>query len=617
MSSVKDQNNNTKKRWVAKRACLSCRTKKIKCDGEITVFQEGQERCSNCKDSRIEKCEFVPSKRGGRRPRKQLSPEEELKREQTLKIKREQRLRKSMQESKKQIKQKNKQKRKLSDSEETIKNSNSIINKDIENDDHKIIQKRKQSNGLAFNIEEASQKLEFPAYVPLKTGNSMQFLPVNDPLDKFTSPNTNKPFTSETENINNNNNSNNKIHNGKTSNLHSINGIQEGFPYNFFESKPDSPDASILQTNDNPIVNPFNTLNRMEHERIPSLNIPTIHSRHNSLYQVNPLLLKGTNIVPTVAQHSRKPSYFSNLLVNNQPFSTQQQQQQQQSSFKNKETEHPDTIKESPKDNNHTHSKSLSRILNDIFPKPLGTSEEMNGKIMLQRSNPTSDAERQLYLYGFVPPVQPPAMEFFAQQQQQSQLQQQNAFSTPQIIPNKDKDISIDINSKDKISINDSSGNMDKSSKLSDASIQENQQHTRNSSGYWSVPFPTNASPQPYPYQYSGSMYLPMNQNQYTNANVMHPLPITGAAYPPYQKPQEIMMKNDLKFDSKVVPDETTIANLNFFKNQQYQLHPSSLNYQTQQQQQQINSMPVYIPTNNQEDINNTDSKMKEKKQNN
>ncbi|OBA24860.1 hypothetical protein HANVADRAFT_96309 [Hanseniaspora valbyensis NRRL Y-1626] len=113
-------------------------------------------------------------------------------------------------------------------------------------------------------------------------------------------------------------------------------------------------------------------------------------------------------------------------------------------------------------------------------------------------------------------------------------------------------------------------------------------------------------------------MYLPMNQNQYTNANVMHPLPITGNVYPPYQKPQEIIMKNDLRFDSKNVPDETTIANLNFFKNQQYQLHPSSFNYQTQQQQQQqISSIPVYIPAHNQEDINEFDSKIKEKKQNN
>lgn len=65
------------KRSVAKKACLSCREKKIKCDGElVTCYPDNPsaktttyKTCSNCKAAGIE-CIFVPSKRGGKRKKK-------------------------------------------------------------------------------------------------------------------------------------------------------------------------------------------------------------------------------------------------------------------------------------------------------------------------------------------------------------------------------------------------------------------------------------------------------------------------------------------------------------------------------------------------------------------
>ncbi|KAI5965170.1 uncharacterized protein KGF55_001390 [Candida pseudojiufengensis] len=72
-------------RRVARRACLSCREKKIKCDGEpvssITsadgtnkIIPEKTRICSNCKFLDI-KCIFVQSNRGGRRKRKEVDNE--------------------------------------------------------------------------------------------------------------------------------------------------------------------------------------------------------------------------------------------------------------------------------------------------------------------------------------------------------------------------------------------------------------------------------------------------------------------------------------------------------------------------------------------------------------
>ncbi|SCU83837.1 LAFA_0D06150g1_1 [Lachancea sp. 'fantastica'] len=68
-----------KKRKVARRACLACRAKKIKCDGEcsnpasnIGSSVKEIEVCTNCAIAGI-KCVFVESQRGGRRlPRKAL-----------------------------------------------------------------------------------------------------------------------------------------------------------------------------------------------------------------------------------------------------------------------------------------------------------------------------------------------------------------------------------------------------------------------------------------------------------------------------------------------------------------------------------------------------------------
>ncbi|TID13307.1 hypothetical protein CANINC_004994 [Pichia inconspicua] len=79
--------NNSQKRTVAKKACLACRDKKIKCDGELmslldetsldsnsnlnskSTFKNYYKKCTNCKSSNTD-CVFVPSKRGGRRKRK-------------------------------------------------------------------------------------------------------------------------------------------------------------------------------------------------------------------------------------------------------------------------------------------------------------------------------------------------------------------------------------------------------------------------------------------------------------------------------------------------------------------------------------------------------------------
>ncbi|KAG0677873.1 hypothetical protein C6P41_003125 [Kluyveromyces marxianus] len=56
-----------KKRRVAKRACLACREKKIKCDGEMHPGPDGGPgRCTNCANTGGT-CVFVASNRGGRR----------------------------------------------------------------------------------------------------------------------------------------------------------------------------------------------------------------------------------------------------------------------------------------------------------------------------------------------------------------------------------------------------------------------------------------------------------------------------------------------------------------------------------------------------------------------
>lgn len=65
------------KRSVARRACLSCRDKKIKCDGFLKVDGKQNSQvvldkanaCTNCKMLNID-CIFVPSMRGGKRGRK-------------------------------------------------------------------------------------------------------------------------------------------------------------------------------------------------------------------------------------------------------------------------------------------------------------------------------------------------------------------------------------------------------------------------------------------------------------------------------------------------------------------------------------------------------------------
>ncbi|KAH3667350.1 hypothetical protein OGAPHI_002999 [Ogataea philodendri] len=73
--SIKFLEHHLERRPVAKRACLACREKKIKCDGEVQLDASGNnksyEKCTNCVQAGIE-CVFVPSRRGGRR-RKEYS----------------------------------------------------------------------------------------------------------------------------------------------------------------------------------------------------------------------------------------------------------------------------------------------------------------------------------------------------------------------------------------------------------------------------------------------------------------------------------------------------------------------------------------------------------------
>ncbi|AEY95726.1 FACR209Wp [Eremothecium gossypii FDAG1] len=64
----------SEKRKVARRACLACRDKKIRCDGEARAERGGDPAvCSNCALQRLE-CVFVRSQRGGRRPPKKQLP---------------------------------------------------------------------------------------------------------------------------------------------------------------------------------------------------------------------------------------------------------------------------------------------------------------------------------------------------------------------------------------------------------------------------------------------------------------------------------------------------------------------------------------------------------------
>ncbi|RCK58079.1 hypothetical protein Cantr_06432 [Candida viswanathii] len=78
MSSILNQSQPPRR--VARRACLSCREKKIKCDGEpmttITgadgtnkIIPERTRTCSNCRFLDIE-CVFVQSNRGGKRKKR-------------------------------------------------------------------------------------------------------------------------------------------------------------------------------------------------------------------------------------------------------------------------------------------------------------------------------------------------------------------------------------------------------------------------------------------------------------------------------------------------------------------------------------------------------------------
>ncbi|ODV66183.1 hypothetical protein HYPBUDRAFT_12747 [Hyphopichia burtonii NRRL Y-1933] len=79
-SPVSSQKSNANRRPVARRACLSCREKKIKCDGEPVnvvktldtnnkIIPDNPKVCSNCQFLGIE-CVFVASMRGGRRKKR-------------------------------------------------------------------------------------------------------------------------------------------------------------------------------------------------------------------------------------------------------------------------------------------------------------------------------------------------------------------------------------------------------------------------------------------------------------------------------------------------------------------------------------------------------------------
>ncbi|GMM33535.1 hypothetical protein DASC09_008600 [Saccharomycopsis crataegensis] len=66
-ASEQEHNLIEEKRRVARRACLNCRKKKIKCDGEL--HQDG--KCTRCRNLDLP-CEFIASLRGGRRKKRNL-----------------------------------------------------------------------------------------------------------------------------------------------------------------------------------------------------------------------------------------------------------------------------------------------------------------------------------------------------------------------------------------------------------------------------------------------------------------------------------------------------------------------------------------------------------------
>lgn len=74
MPKSQSENDTESKRLVARRACLSCREKKIKCDGEALRLQAHDTGnrsviCSNCRMAGT-RCKFVQSMRGGRRKKR-------------------------------------------------------------------------------------------------------------------------------------------------------------------------------------------------------------------------------------------------------------------------------------------------------------------------------------------------------------------------------------------------------------------------------------------------------------------------------------------------------------------------------------------------------------------
>lgn len=497
------------KRLVAKRACLACRTKKIKCDGEVAVFKEGNTKCTNCKEARIDKCEFVPSKRGGRKPRKALSLEEDLKREAAKKQKNE-----MIKANSEQAKTK---KRKLEESDVDL-NLNSEKTKTSKVG---IMPKWKQTR-LSVNVDSSSEKIEFPPYMPLRAGSNMEFLPVNDPLDK----NAVSQFSSD---MNSSRVHASIVQSAKGNHLPSLADVSGSIPFSFFESKPASPNSSVLNPIENTNAIPFPGGIRADHERMPSLQ-----SRHNSLFQLNPHFLKpNSNFKP--AQHSRKPSYFSNTLT-----TPQFNLQQLNSNINSKEKQ------ESPKSNTHTHSKSLSRLLNDIFPKP-PVIEDADASLLAKRSIP-SDTEKNFPTYGFPQPQAPDILHH----------QHQSSFLEPQLLRNNEKPIVSDNEFKVQRNRDNSIETVDKSSKNLESSGSENYQHTRNSSGYWSLPYPGYISPQPNLYHPSGITpgYLFMNQNP----NIVTAGAIPSAAPIPFQKTQDTTNKDEAKREDSNIT-ETPISN--------------------------------------------------------
>ncbi|XBW36778.1 hypothetical protein QEN19_002355 [Hanseniaspora menglaensis] len=505
------------KRSVAKRACLVCRSKKIKCDGEITVFQQHEAKCTNCQNANIDTCEFIPSRRGGKKPSKSLNYKQTQKREF---------------------------KTYLQDDQKILKNTNDSTYK-INHAMKKIKQAGKsvqlaEIHSLSFPAVESEQKLEFPSYAPLNSGLEMQYLPVNDPFDKpITHP---KQVTGHLEKdiqgkIN--------LQSEKQSVLPLKKQISASFPYGLFESKPASPKPSFALRSENTNLPMFSNAVKLDHETGPSLHFSDFHSRNASISKINPNYQpQFVNLNP--GEGSKMPSFDAHLFL---PASINVDNKILEKDFNQNQLAQK----------NHAHSKTLSRILNDIFPKSSTSEPKTNTSGINTPVVNVSDKFNNAYeILPPPPPISNSGNEFF-QHHHNDSLMYNSIFKTI------DVDSSIAPTLKGKGIVNDLPVKIDKSGQNSIGSALGIQDHARNLSGYWLVPSPTHEISNPSSYQYPGVSNLghsPVNQyaaNSQIFSNIHHNS---------QNKPKLPISKNSINLDNKFLSEENTANTLKNTNNQ-------------------------------------------------